>query len=104
MNITREFGGKTINIELTEAERLSIYKEEERKAKANKSLLMLKALKNFEMDEVKLNEEQKELLVKMADEYQSCFYDYGPGYSWESTYNMFYHQLVALFPQLKSNA
>ena len=104
MNITRVVDGKIINIELTESEQISVFKEEERKIKIKKSLLMLKALKNFETDEANLSDEQKELLVRMADDYQDNFFDYGPGYSWQSTYNTFYHQLVVLFPSLKTNA
>lgn len=104
MNITRMVDGKIINIELTESEQMSVFREEERKIKIKKSLSMLKALKNFETDEANLSREQEELLVKMSDDFQDSFYDYGPGYSWQSTYNTFYHQLVALFPGLKTNA
>lgn len=101
--ITRIINGKPINIELTESERMVIFKEEENKRKINSSLLMLKGLKNMDANPETLSDEQKDLLVKMADEFHNCFYDYGPGYSWQTTYNTFYHQLIQLFPQLNNH-
>lgn len=103
MTISRVINGRTIEIELTSEEKQRIFMEGDRQTKIKESILLLHVLSNVDISKDKLTREQEDLLVTMSVSYHDSFYDYGPGFSWKSTYNTYRNQLLVLFPQFNNH-